>query len=106
MFYHTLNFGCFVQLWPGCEGMVHVSQLAHERVEKASDVVKVGDEIIVKADGYDNRGRLNLSRKAALPKPEKKEDKEPKEEKKTTKKAKKEEEKVEKKTTRKKKTEE
>ena len=67
---------------------------------------RVGDEIIVKADGYDNRGRLNLSRKAALPKPEKKEDKEPKEEKKTTKKAKKEEEKVEKKTTRKKKTEE
>ena len=69
------EFGCFVELWPGCEGLVHVSQLAHERVEKTSDVVKVGDEIIVKSLGYDNRGRLNLSRKDALPKPKKKEDK-------------------------------
>lgn len=68
------DFGVFVQLWPGCEGLCHVSQLAWERVEKASDLFKVGDEIIVKADGYDNRNRLNLSRKAALPKPEKKED--------------------------------
>lgn len=67
------DFGCFVQLWPGCEGLVHVSQLAHERVEKVSDVVKVGDEIIVMSQGYDNRGRLNLSRKDALPKPIKKE---------------------------------
>ena len=60
------DFGCFVQLWPGCEGLVHVSQLAHERVEKAGDVVKVGDEIIVKATGYDKRGKLNLSRKEVL----------------------------------------
>ncbi len=72
------DFGCFVELWPGCEGLVHVSQLAHERVEKTSDVVKVGDEIIVKSLGYDNRGRLNLSRKDALPKPKKKEDKDKK----------------------------
>ena len=43
------DFGCFVQLWPGCEGLVHISQLAHERVDKVEDVVKVGDEIIVKA---------------------------------------------------------
>ena len=100
------DFGVFVELWPGCEGLCHVSQLAWERVDTPKGKFRVGDEIIVKADGYDNRGRLNLSRKAALPKPEKKEDKEPKEEKKTTKKAKKEEEKVEKKTTRKKKTEE
>ncbi|MBP3799363.1 MAG: polyribonucleotide nucleotidyltransferase, partial [Bacilli bacterium] len=42
------DFGCFVEVWPGCEGMVHVSQLAHERVDKASDVVSVGDEIMVK----------------------------------------------------------
>ena len=70
------EFGCFVQLWPGCEGLVHVSQLAHERVEHPSDVVKVGDEIIVVSLGYDNRGRLNLSRKEALPKPDKKEKKE------------------------------
>lgn len=61
------DFGCFVELWPGCEGLVHVSQLAHERVNKPSDVVKVGDEIIVMSQGYDNRGRLNLSRKDALP---------------------------------------
>ena len=66
------DFGCFVELWPGAEGMVHVSQLAHERVEKAGDVVKVGDEIIVKALGPDKRGRQNFSRKDALPKPKEK----------------------------------
>jgi polyribonucleotide nucleotidyltransferase len=60
------DFGCFVELWPGCEGLVHVSQLASERVEKPSDVVKEGDEILVKSLGYDNRGRLNLSRKEAI----------------------------------------
>ena len=69
------NFGCFVELWPGCEGMVHVSELAHERVNKPSDIVSVGDEILVKSKGYDNRGRLNLSRKDALPKPVKKDTK-------------------------------
>ena len=67
------EFGCFVEIWPGCEGLVHISQLAHEHVGKTSDVVKVGDEIIVKSLGRDNKGRLNLSRKDALPKPEKKE---------------------------------
>ena len=87
------DFGCFVELWPGCEGLCHVSQLAWERVDKASDMFKVGDEIIVRAEGYDNRNRLNLSRKSALPKPVKKEekaDKEDKKEKKVTKKSKKE----------------
>ncbi len=64
------DFGCFVELWPGCEGMVHVSQLAHERVNKAGDVVSVGDEIIVKALGPDKKGRQNFSRKEALPKKE------------------------------------
>ena len=68
------DFGCFVELWPGCEGLVHVSQLDYKRVEKPSDMFSVGDEIIVKSLGYDNRGRLNLSRKEALPKPEKKEE--------------------------------
>ena len=63
------DFGCFVQLWPGCEGLVHVSQLANERVEKVEDVVKLGDEIIVKALGPDKKGRQNFSRKDALPKP-------------------------------------
>ena len=66
------DFGVFVELWPGCEGLVHVSQLDYKRVEKPSDVVAVGDEIMVKSLGYDNRGRLNLSRKECLPKPEKK----------------------------------
>ena len=60
------DFGCFVELWPGCEGLVHVSHLAEERVEKPSDVVKVGDEMIVKSLGYDKKGRLNLSRKEAM----------------------------------------
>lgn len=69
------DFGCFVELWPGCEGLVHVSQLAHERVNKPSDIVSIGDEIMVKSLGYDNRGRLNLSRKDCLPKPVKKEEK-------------------------------
>ena len=69
------DFGCFVQLWPGCEGLVHISQLSHERVDKVEDVVKVGDEIIVKALGPDKKGRQNFSRKDALPKPKKKDKK-------------------------------
>ena len=73
------DFGCFVQLWPGCEGLVHVSQLAEKRVDKASDVVAVGDEIIVKALGEDKKGRQNFSRKDALPKPKRKEKEEKKE---------------------------
>ena len=60
------DFGCFVELWPGCEGLVHVSQLDTKRVEKPSDLVKVGDEILVKSQGYDKKGRLNLSRKEAI----------------------------------------
>ena len=62
------DFGCFVQLWPGCEGLVHVSQLADTRVDKVEDIVKLGDEIIVKALGPDKKGRQNFSRKDALPK--------------------------------------
>ena len=69
------DFGCFVELWEGCEGFMHVSQIAHERVDKPSDVLSSGDEVIVKATGYDKKGKLNLSRKEALPKPEKKEEK-------------------------------
>ena len=59
------SFGCFVEVWPGCEGLVHISKLAKERVEKCEDVVHVGDEIVVKAVGTDNKGRLNFSRKDA-----------------------------------------
>ena len=66
------DFGVFVELWPGCEGLVHVSQLDYKRVDKPSDIVSIGDEIMVKSLGYDNKGRLNLSRKECLPKPIKK----------------------------------
>ena len=57
------DFGCFVQVWPGCEGLVHISELAKERVEKTTDVVSLGDEIVVKCIGWDKKGRLNFSRK-------------------------------------------
>ena len=67
------EFGCFVQVWPGCEGLVHISELAHSRVNKTEDVVKLGDEILVKAIGCDKKGRLNFSRKQAMPKPQKEE---------------------------------
>lgn len=60
------DFGAFVELWPGCEGLIHISQLALDRVPKTSDVVKVGDEVMAMATGYDKRGRLNLSRKEVL----------------------------------------
>ncbi|MBR3049254.1 MAG: polyribonucleotide nucleotidyltransferase [Bacilli bacterium] len=69
------DFGCFVEIWPGCEGLVHISQLAHERVNKVTDIVNEGDEIIVKALGADKRGRQNFSRKDALPKPKTKKEK-------------------------------
>ena len=60
------DFGCFVEVWPGCEGLVHISQLAEKRVEKTEDVVSLGDEILVKALGPDKKGRQNFSRKEAL----------------------------------------
>ena len=69
------DFGCFVQVWPGCEGLVHISHLDTKRVEKTEDVVKVGDEIIVKAIGTDKRGRLNFSRRDAISPKKKKEKK-------------------------------
>lgn len=75
------DFGCFVELWPGCEGLVHISHLDTKRVEKTSDIVNVGDEIVVKAIGYDKRGKLNLSRKEVLSSKEEKKDKKKKEEK-------------------------
>ena len=60
------EFGCFVPIWPGCAGLVHISALAKEHVKKTKDVVKLGDEILVKCLGYDKKGRLNFSRKDAL----------------------------------------
>jgi polyribonucleotide nucleotidyltransferase len=65
-----LNFGCFVEIAPEKEGLVHVSQLAYERVKSVEDVVKVGDEINVKLVEIDDQGRINLSVKATLPRPE------------------------------------
>jgi polyribonucleotide nucleotidyltransferase len=61
-----INIGAFVKILPGKEGLVHISQLAPTRVEKVEDVVKVGDEIMVKVVEIDNQGRINLSRKAVL----------------------------------------
>ena len=62
------DFGIFVELWPGCEGLIHVSQLDTKRVDKPSDLFKVGDEVIAIATGYDKKGKLNLSRKYLLKK--------------------------------------
>ncbi len=61
-----MNFGAFVAVLPGKEGLVHISQLAPERVERVEDVVKIGDEIMVKVTEIDSQGRVNLSRKAVL----------------------------------------
>jgi polyribonucleotide nucleotidyltransferase len=62
-----MNFGAFVAFLPGKEGLVHISQLAPQRVEKVEDVVKIGDQIMVKVMEVDSQGRVNLSRKAVLP---------------------------------------
>ena len=61
-----MNFGAFVEILPGKEGLVHISQLSTERVGKVEDVVSVGDEIVVKVTEIDQKGRINLSRKAVL----------------------------------------
>ncbi|OIJ13117.1 polyribonucleotide nucleotidyltransferase [Anaerobacillus alkalilacustris] len=60
------KFGAFVELFKGKDGLVHISQLAEERVNKVEDVVQIGDEILVKVTEVDNQGRVNLSRKAIL----------------------------------------
>jgi len=65
-----MNFGAFVELVPGKEGLVHISQLSHERVSKVEDAVAIGDEIEVQVIEIDKQGRINLSRKALLKKPE------------------------------------
>ncbi len=72
------ELGCFVELWDGCEGLVHISQLSDKRVAKTSDIVSEGDDILVKATGYKN-GKLNLSRKEVLVKEHIKDDKKEKE---------------------------
>ena len=72
------EFGAFVEVWPGCEGLIHISQLDTSRVNKVTDVLQVGDEVLAIATGYDKKGKLNLSRKELLLKnrPKKEEKKE------------------------------
>ncbi len=64
-----MNFGAFVEILPGIEGMIHISQLENRRVNKVEDVVNVGDEVKVKVIEIDAQGRVNLSRKAAMEEP-------------------------------------
>jgi polyribonucleotide nucleotidyltransferase len=66
----TTAFGAFVEIMPGTEGLVHISELKHGRTEKTEDVVKKGDRVQVKLLERDERGRLRLSMKALVPKPE------------------------------------
>ena len=61
-----LSFGAFAQIELGLEGLIHISQLDLNRVNKTSDVVSVGDEVLAIATGYDKKGKLNLSRKELL----------------------------------------
>ena len=61
-----MNFGAFVEIAPGKEGLVHISKLANKRVAKVEDVVKVGDKVKVKLLEIDQQGRLNLSIKDAM----------------------------------------
>lgn len=65
-----MQFGAFVEIAPGKEGLVHISKLDFKHVEKVEDVVNIGDEIMVKVVEIDKQGRINLSRKDAMPKPE------------------------------------
>ncbi|NBK98568.1 MAG: polyribonucleotide nucleotidyltransferase [Erysipelotrichia bacterium] len=68
------KFGAFVNLFPNCDGLLHVSKIKHERVEKVEDVLKLGDVVKVKVMEVDDKGRVNVSAKALLDKPVKKED--------------------------------
>ncbi len=75
-----MDFGAFVELWKGCEGMVHISELDHKRVKEVKDFCREGDEIVVKVIGIDDKGKIKLSRKACFEKPKKeKEEKAPEE---------------------------
>ena len=64
-------FGAFVEIANGKEGLLHISNIANERINRVEDVLSIGDEVLVKVVEIDNQGRINLSRKAVLPKPEK-----------------------------------
>ena len=62
-----MNFGAFVELAPGKDGLVHISKLSNEHVKKVEDVVNIGDEILVRVSEIDRQGRINLTRKGLLP---------------------------------------
>ncbi|MGE5749903.1 MAG: S1 RNA-binding domain-containing protein, partial [Gemmatimonas sp.] len=66
----TTAFGAFVEIMPGTEGLVHISELKHGRTEKTEDVINKGDRVKVKLLDRDERGRLRLSMKALVPKPD------------------------------------
>lgn len=68
----VVNFGAFVELLPGKEGLLRIGNIAHERIEKVEDVLNVGDEVEVKVTEIDDKGRVNVSRKVLLPRPERK----------------------------------
>ena len=63
-----MDFGAFVEVLPGKDGLVHISEMAHSRVEKVGDVVKIGDKVKVKVKEIDSQGRVNLSMKALISK--------------------------------------
>ena len=65
-----MDFGAFVEVLPGVDGLVHISQLAHHRVKAVTDEVKEGDEILVKVLEVDRQGKIRLSRKEAMPAPQ------------------------------------
>ena len=62
----TVNFGAFVEIFPGTEGLVHISELAPRRINMVTDIVQEGDSILVKVIAVDDRGKIRLSRKEAL----------------------------------------
>jgi polyribonucleotide nucleotidyltransferase len=64
-----MDFGAFVEVLPGTDGLVHISQLAHHRVKAVSDEVAEGDQIMVKVLEIDRQGKIRLSRKETMPAP-------------------------------------
>jgi polyribonucleotide nucleotidyltransferase len=62
----VVDFGAFVEIFPGTDGLVHISHLAHERVDQVTDVVNEGDEVLVRVIDVDRSGKIRLSRKEAL----------------------------------------
>ena len=61
-----MNFGAFIEILPGQEGLLHISKMAKERVEKVEDVMNIGDKVTVKVTEIDSQDRINLSRKELL----------------------------------------